>query len=278
MQTSDITIGRWLSLASAKLRECGIKSYRLDAELLLATTLEKDRTYLHSHPDTKLNEKQVHQIAQWLIRRQKREPIAYIRGFKEFYGRNFIVTPDVLIPRPETEEIIEILKSSSHTSGKLLDLGTGSGAIGITAKLEIPNLNVTLSDIDTRALNIARRNTQTLRVKPLRFVQSDLLEHWLSHTQPTLFDVIVANLPYVDKEWSVSPETDYEPSLALFAPDEGLELIKRCIRQAPRLLRTGGLLILEADTRQHEQIITYARRHQFSVESQSMFIMSLRHL
>ncbi len=267
-----MTYGQWLERAYLTLKAAGIETYRLDAELILANTLKKPRTHIHAYPDKSLPPHILQKVAFHLDQRSKRKPLAYILGYKEFYGREFIVTQDILIPRPETEKIIEILKDY-QPQGRLLDIGTGSGIIGITVKLELPELNVTLSDISPNALIVARKNAKKLGAKPLRVIESDLLSHWLSHISPKPFNVIVANLPYVGINWERSPETEYEPSNALFADNEGLALIEKCISQSAQLLSKGGLLILEADPRQHDKIIAFAKKQGFSLHVADAFIV-----
>lgn len=223
---------------------------RLDAELILANSLGKDRVFLHAHPDYELSETEEKQVNSDLERRAKHEPLAYILGYKEFYGRNFIVSPDVLIPRPETEAIINLAKEQKPA--KILDVGTGSGCIAITLKLELPVSNVSAVDISPKALQIARQNAAKLGAE-IAFSESDLLEKVQGE-----YDLIVANLPYVDKNWDwLSPELAYEPDLALYAEDSGLCDIKRLVRQAEAHLTKRGVLMLESDLSQHGKIQDY---------------------
>ena len=220
---------------------------RLDAELILANSLGKDRVFLHAHPDYELSEKEERKADSNLERRANHEPIAYILGYKEFYGRKFTVSPDVLIPRPETEAIINLAKELKPQT--ILDVGTGSGCIAITLKLELPTSDVSAVDISPKALKIAEKNAADLGAK-ITFKESDLL----SRVQDK-YDLIVANLPYVDKNWDwLSPELAYEPDLALYAKDTGLYDIKRLIRQAEAHLTKQGALILESDLSQHDKI------------------------
>lgn len=260
-----MTIHDWISTATTRLTTAGTSSPRLDAEVLLAHALGQSRTWLIAHQNDNIDDTKVLENASKLLaKRLERVPVAYLTNHKEFYNRSFFVDKRVLIPRPESETIIELLRPIVHdvaattTNVRLLDVGTGSGILGITAKLEFPTLSVTLSDISEDALAIARKNAKSLGAKPIRFVQSNLLEHWLSHGSPKKFDMILANLPYVDSSWERSPETDHEPSLALFACDNGLELIKKCMQQSRQLLPVGGWLILEADPVQHDTISAYA--------------------
>ncbi len=271
-------INSWLKSATEQLKTVGIASARLDAELILAHALQKDRTYLHAHSEDLLNDVDQEKADNQLARRLKYTPIAYIVGFKEFYGRRFSVTTDTLIPRPESEAIIDSLKNLvagdltpvDGTSLRLIDVGTGSGCLGITAKLEFPELMVTLADISPPALVVARTNAQRLHAD-VALLESDLLQSY--HLQA---DVIIANLPYVDSAWEVSPDTIHEPSLALFADDGGLTLIHKLIDQAVSVLTPQGLLLLEADPRQHRLIIARASHQGFHIISKRDYCLALK--
>jgi len=271
------TINDWLNNASNKLSGVNIPSSKLDAELILASCLNKNRTYLHAHNNKILTIKSITMANNKLKLRLKRIPIAYITGYKEFYGRQFIVTSNTLIPRPESETIIELLnkiiKPNSNSQipiAKLIDIGTGSGCLGITAKLEHPTINVTLTDISKPALKIAKKNAHDLRAK-VKFINDDLLHKCIEK-----FDVIIANLPYVDNKWDRSPETSHEPSLALFADDNGLYLIKKLIRQVVVNLNPNGYLIIEADPLQHKEIIKFASKYSYSLFNQKDYIITLK--
>jgi release factor glutamine methyltransferase len=267
----------WLVSATSVLASADIDSARLDSELILSHTLKKGRTYLHAHGDDSLTDRQVEIADARLQLRLDRVPIAYIIGHKEFYGRKFKVTSATLIPRPESEAIVDAVKSLQPKnvsflagSGKLIDVGTGSGCIGITIKLEIPDLNVSLLDISPQALNVAGTNATNLGAD-VELIKSDLLDNY-----PIAVDYIVANLPYVDPAWDRSPETNHEPQLALFARDGGLELIYKLIAQAAQTITDGGYLILEADPRQLEPIILYANDYNFNLVSKTDFCLILQ--
>ncbi len=197
-------------------------------------------------------------------------PKAYRDGFQDFYGRDFIVTPEVLIPRPETEQLIDAilnLAGKAYLPGvmpsprvlpenpNILDVGTGSGCIAITIKLELPEAKVHAVDISEPALTIARKNAIKFGVDPSIFTISDLLEN-INFTP----DVVVANLPYVDENWKWLNKDllDKEPKIALYANHEGLELIKNLIEQSAS--RNIKYLILEADPCQHKEIISFANK------------------
>jgi release factor glutamine methyltransferase len=251
----------------------------LDAEIILAHTLRKSRTYLHAHPDDTL-EPRVQEVADArLALRLDHVPVAYIVGHKEFYGRRFLVTTATLIPRPESEAIIDILKDLmprnltllDDVKIRLVDVGTGSGCLGITAKLEFPELDVTLLDISTHALTVATKNAKQLGAKVL-VLKSDLLQNY-----PLQTEIIIANLPYVDQSWEDrSLDTIHEPSLALFADDGGKALINKLLDQSVDVLLPQGLLLLEADPTQHQQIIAYAKQHGFRLISTQDYCIALR--
>lgn len=266
-------ISEWLKIATNSLKTANIPSARLDAELILANTLRKNRTYLHAHLDEEIDPRRFDIANARLDLRLDRVPIAYILGYKEFYGRKFTVSPSVLIPRPESEDLISLfleLTASEIAEKVLIDVGAGSGCLGITAKLERSNLSVILSDISKPALNIAEKNANALNAD-VHIQQQSLLNGQL---RPV--DYIFANLPYVDKNWDVSPELQYEPDIALFAEDEGLKLILQLISQAPRCLTPEGLLFIEADPQQHNRIIDEAVKNGFVKERVLNYILVLR--
>jgi len=272
-----LAINQWLMQAVVTLNDRGIESARLDAEIILAHTIRRSRTYLHAHGDDLLEPRLLEVADARLQLRADRVPVAYIIGHKEFYGRQFKVTTATLIPRPETETIIDYLKDLLPTTrsliaqptARLIDIGTGSGCIGITAKLEFPELSVTLSDISTHALNVAETNARALGAN-VHILKSNLLDSY-----PLTPTIILANLPYVDTSWDVSPETNSEPDLALYAAQEGLQFINRLIAQASLRIAKAGMMLLEADTRQHKQIIETAKTHGFRLIGTRGLIVAL---
>jgi len=251
-----MTISEWLAEKSKQID-------RLDAELILVNFLEAaDRSYLAAHGDEQLQDTTI--IDSFAARRAEGEPLAYILGYREFYGRRFFVTPDVLIPRPETETIIDIVKGIK--TGRILDIGTGSGCIAITCALET-NAIVDAVDISDDALKIAQKNAAHHDAK-VNFHKSNLLANF----QPEPNTLIIANLPYVnpDWDWLDRKSLDFEPKLALYAEQGGLELIYKLIDQYPA---DASGLILEADPCQHEQIKYYAETHGLSLIKQQNYII-----
>ena len=250
------------------LKQTKLKIPALDAELILLNILgQTNRTWLITHADQILTDTEIETADQYTARRQNGEPLAYVLGYKEFYGRNFKVTPDTLIPRPETEDIFDLIPAEAQI---ILDLGTGTGCIGITTKLEHPEKTVICSDISPKALEIAKENAQNLQAD-VQLIESNLLNQI-----PNEPDLVIANLPYVDPDWDWldHKSLDYEPTLALYAKDQGLELIKKLIDQAKN--RQIKYLILEADPSQHEAIINYAQKQNYNLEKQQNFILKLR--
>lgn len=263
-----MNVNSWLKKASSSID-------RLDAELILAHLFSKDRTFLHAHSDEELTEEQQKVADDMLARRQKHEPLAYILGYKEFYGRKFYLTPDVLIPRPETESLVTIVKqihqkyytSSTSEPCKILDIGTGSGCIALSLAAELPTTTqITASDISAKALACAQYNSEKLQIKSVSLIKSNLLKSKAFKGQT--FDIIVANLPYVDKAWPWLDKNTlkYEPKTALYASGYGLGLIKELIDKAPKYLNEGGFLVLEADICQHQEILDYAAEDNFLKE------------
>lgn len=273
-----MTIAEWLKQATDELADDMLPSPRLDAEIILAHTLRHPRTYLHAHTDETLSPRDADIANARVELRKDRVPVAYIIGHKEFYGRRFAVSPSVLIPRPESEQLITMLKSLLPDSAalpgvvtqRLVDIGTGSGCLGISAKLEMPELNVSLVDTSRHALQVAEKNARALGADVETFV-SDLLTGY-----PYSPDIIVANLPYVDRSWEQSPELDKEPAEALYADGGGLSVIKRCIEQVVVRAKSGALLLLEADSRQLDAIATFARQHGLKEVARDEFAIGFR--
>ena len=257
-----MTIDEFVRVATAQLDQAGIKTARLDVLVLLSDEIRQDKAWILAHGDMELTPTQLSNLHSKLACREAREPLAYIRRIQEFFGYAFTVTPDVLIPRPETEMLVELLLDLPlGPKATVIDVGTGSGAIAISIKRARPDLHIYATDISDAALAVARRNAERLQAE-IWFTKSDLLAN--VPTQEA--DCIIANLPYVDKSWQRSPETAFEPGLALFADNDGLELIARLIAQAAHFLKPGGYLLLEADPKQLEAIAIYAKANGFTTK------------
>jgi release factor glutamine methyltransferase len=283
---APITIKQWLFSATTTLKEANIHSARLDALILLEDELQRERSWLLAHDDTELTDGQTRKLDARIKKRTMHIPLAYIRGWIDFYGRHFAVSPSVLIPRPETEEMIDLIKDlpdlpqDGDYPPLLIDVGTGSGCIGITARLERPELEVWLTDISEDALVVARRNFRSLKAElglsskfKLQYYAGDLLQ---AREVPNTASIIAANLPYVATGFEISPDAKAEPDLALFANDEGYELIERLLPQAAAVLLSGGYLVLESDPWQQERIIKSAATVGLSLAQQRRFHLVLQ--
>lgn len=274
-----LSIADFLAISTKTLSEAGIASARLDSELILAHILRRSREWLLAHDATALTQPQQQQARQLLLQRTRRQPIAYLTGRRDFYGHSFLVNEQVLVPRPESEAILAILDElmqDNYLLGTVLDVGTGSGCLAISAKLAHSNLTVSACDISESALLVARRNAARLlpSAQQIKFYQSDLLSDLPVDSR---FDLIVANLPYLSPgENGLSPELAYEPAIALYASDDGLSLIKQLIATAPARLTPGGYLLLEMDTDQTETVASYATGYCYQVVKQEPFHLLMR--
>lgn len=235
-----MTTDTWLRQAIDSLTNTKISSPRLDAQLLLAHVINKDKSWILAHGDDALTDTQVKDLNALLDRRMAGEPMAYIVGYKEFYGRHFVVTSDVLVPRPESEAFIELLHTMAMGNHQtLLDMGTGSGCLAISAALEFPNITIDAVDVSPMALSVARNNAKALDAK-VRFFESDLCQNI---DRP--YDYILANLPYVPETLTVSPDVLAEPNIAVFSGQDGLDTMRDFMNQVTAHLVPGGLLLLE---------------------------------
>ena len=294
-------ISELLKITERKLRDAKIKSARLDAELIIANILQKSREWVLAHDDFKLDNEALVKIQVDINRRKNREPLAYILGRKEFYGRNFIVNKNVLIPRPETEQVIDIVKEivkKGHKINKIVDIGTGSGVIAIILALEFPDVKIIATEKYHEARVVAQTNREKFQLQTNRvnILAANLLKVYISATHQKDWlginrhrgyyhrllqcDMIVANLPYVDKKWNWLDKKTlrFEPRTALFARGRGLKLIKKLIRQAPDYLRNEGFLILELDTIQMGEIKRFAAKYNFTTYDEKPFTLTLQKL
>ncbi|MGC2400891.1 MAG: peptide chain release factor N(5)-glutamine methyltransferase [Acidobacteriaceae bacterium] len=236
--------GEALKEARARLADRS-RNPRLDAEALVAHVLGRDRTALLTHPERLLSPAEADLLESLLQRRFAGEPIQYITGVQEFFGLTFEVSPDVLIPRPETEHLVETVLERFGRERKLriVDVGTGSGAIAVSLANLMPQADVTAIDSSAAALQVAGRNAQRHGLtERVAFLQSDLLADAVENG----FDVVVSNPPYVGNAEVLEVQVlNYEPHAALFAGPTGLEVYERLIPQARRALKPQGWLMLE---------------------------------
>ncbi len=263
----DNSVRSLLKRGIARLREADVCSFTLAAELLLLHTLGRDRTWLYAHPEAMINDADANRFFNLIARRAAGEPTQHLTGKQEFWGLEFEVTPDVLIPRPETEHVIEVALDrlavrelragrSQKTDGaglQIADVGTGSGCIAIALAKELPAAAFYATDISTVALAVALRNAQRHAVADrIRFLESNLFDSLCSslvtrHSSLS-FDLIASNPPYIGRREAASLPVevrDHEPDAALYGGEEGYELYVPLIAQAAKLLKPGGILVLE---------------------------------
>jgi len=241
---------RWMTDYFA---EKGIDNPRLDAELLLAHVLQLDRVGLYLNYDRPLVAEELDIIRPLVKRRGQREPLQYLLESTEFWSLEFIVTPDVLIPRADTEILVEETLGRAGSEGQLLDVGTGSGAIVISLASELPDWQMVGLDISTAALAIARKNLEKHQVADqVKLLQGDLAELPVQQ-----YDLIVSNPPYIaEKEWDeLMPEVRcFEPQLALLAENNGLDCYQKLADQAISRLKSHGWLLVEVGYQQAEAV------------------------
>lgn len=225
--------------------ELGTESARLDAEVLLASCLGKPRSYLHTWPERSIDQRELECFGQLLRRRARGEPVAHLTGEREFWSLPLAVTPDTLIPRPETETLVEqaLDKLPPDTPLRVADLGTGSGAIALAIATERPRCEIIATDISEPALTVARHNAERLGLDNVRFIAGD----WCESLPAGRFDVILSNPPYVAER---DPHLDsgdvrFDPRQALVAGPEGMDALRLIARCANDHLHQGGWLIVE---------------------------------
>ena len=264
---TSLTIEQALKSASQQLQTIS-PSARLDAELLLADALQQARTHLRAWPDKPLEADQYWRFHHQIEQRRLGTPVAYLLGVREFWSRPFRVTPEVLIPRPETELLVEqaLQACRSERPLKIADLGTGSGAIAISLALEWPLAEIHASDICPQALAIARHNAEHLGAHGIQFHRSD----WFSDLGQQDFDLIVSNPPYIDPDDPHLSQGDvcFEPRQALIASDHGLHDLNLIAGQAMARLKPGGVLMMEHGYDQAQPVQTLLRQFGYADISQ----------
>ncbi|NRA43668.1 MAG: peptide chain release factor N(5)-glutamine methyltransferase [Oligoflexales bacterium] len=251
------SIGEARAFCKAQLEESNNENSGLDADLLITTALKIDRMHLYAYPEKALSDPQLHQLLALLSRRKLGEPMAYILGKKEFFGRDYLINPHALIPRPETELLVE--SALSHLRGrenqKVLEVGSGSGCIAISIKLESPKTYVESWDVSSQVLQLAKENS-SLHGAQVSFKLCDALKqsNWQCNEK---FGLLVSNPPYIaydelkDLDLGVK---DFEPHTALFASDDGLAFYKTFAQYGPRILNPNGVGIFEIGYSQADKI------------------------
>ncbi len=289
LSANSSTTSKWLHASTTKLEKTGIATARLDCLVLLEDVTGKERSYILAHPENQLTSEQVSKLASKIERRAKHEPLAYLRGKSEFYGREFMVTPDTLEPRPETETMISqflsliqdsLVTDEENVNWTIVDVGTGSGCIGTTVKLEVPQTMVFATEINPDALMVAKKNAKNLSAD-VEFIQGNLLEPFYNLEPLTSNLVLLCNLPYVPDSHTINEAAMYEPKVAIFGGSDGLDLYRKLFQQidsnflgdsiknwnrAPRYILTESLPF------QHEELMRIAKSAHYKLAKTEDFI------
>ncbi len=262
LENQVLTLTEALRLGAERLKRAGIETAALDMSLLLAHALGMTRLEVYTQGERPLNERERGSARDLLARRLKREPLAYIVGHREFFGLKLKVTPAVLIPRPETEVLVEDVLEwlvSRACAGELrvADIGTGSGAIAIAIAKKMPDARVVATDISQDALEVARENAATHGcAEQISFVCGSLYEALVGED---LFDAILSNPPYIaegEREQLMPEVAKHEPAGALFSGKDGLDHLRRLIKEGPKYLKPGGILMVECGEGQAQTLLT----------------------
>jgi release factor glutamine methyltransferase len=256
----------------------GVESARLNAEHLLAHALKRKRIELYLEFERELTEAELAPLRELVRRRGQGEPLQHLLGTVEFAGQTFLCDKRALVPRPETEQLVEILKSKiENRKSKILDVGTGSGVIALSLAAKFPEAKVTATDVSVDALNLARENAEHLGLTSrVEFLSVDLLTY-VNH----VYDVIVANLPYIatGDRGTLSREVGHDPEAALFGGERGDEIVRRLIGEAPAHLAPGGLLALEVGLGQADDLVAFmAEKNYHDIETERDYAGVIRFL
>jgi len=272
-------VEEWLRKTEQQLNAAGIGTSRLDALVLLEDAVGRDRAYLLAHPEMEIPESTINVLKKQLERRVRHEPLAYVRGKTEFYGREFKVSPAVLEPRPESETMIELLKSCMNEDSSLrwndrmlriADVGAGSGALGITAYLELKNATVDLIEVDNDALKIAKMNV-VLHTTDQNVIKSDLLAQ-----APREYDILLCNLPYVPDSHTINASAMHEPKIAIFGGPDGLDLYRKLFDQIKNLAKRPLLILTESLPPQHAALKRIAEAADYKLSRSEDFIQAFK--
>lgn len=264
-------IADWLHSSTLFLTRHDIPTARLDCLVLLADALEEDKAYVLARPELELTDVQVAQLKKQLIQRSQHIPLAYIRGRTEFYGREFSINKHVLEPRPESETMIEqaLTLLSSLPGANVIDIGTGSGALAITVKLEAPRANVHAVDIDPNCLDVAKQNASLHRAD-ISFCQGDLFAPFSAKILANT--VVLANLPYVPETHTINQAAANEPKLAIFGGTDGLDLYRTMFAQFQKAESLPAAVLTESLPFQHQSLERIAADNGYRLENTSDFI------
>lgn len=265
-----MTLGEALQSGIEKLNEAGIDSARIDASLLLAQVTSLPRANVLAHLEDELSPDQAEEFIKLIHERAKRRPLVHLTNTREFYGIDLYIDENVLTPRVETEKMVEFAIKHAPQNGTLIDIGTGSGAIAIAIKTHRPDLEVWATEVNDEALNVARRNIETLKLD-IKLVKSDLFNN-ISQK----FDVVATNLPYLQDDADLMPEVQKEPAVALFGGEDGLDIYRRFLRKLPNHLHENSFLFTECDPWQQTGLKAEAAKINLEPIEEDYFILGFQ--
>lgn len=266
-----MNIGQLVASGAQLFQDAGIKGGRLDAEIILADVLHKDKSWIIAHAEVEPDAAQLDRIQSLFKLRAERHPMSYVLGYREFYGLKFAVDKRALTPRIETEVIVLEATNRAPQKARVLDVGTGSGAMAIALQHTRPDFRVTATEVSQDALDLAQENAVAILGPDhtITFLQSDLFE-----TVTGTYDLIVANLPYVSRSFQTMEEVTFEPDVALFGGSEdGLDLYRAFFKKLPEYLKPTALVFIESDPWQQPELIKLAETAGLAPIFQDYFIL-----
>lgn len=262
-----MTIQEALDSARETLRSAGVHSFNLDSLILAELATGMDRAHLLAHPENELSDIQQSKFEIMVGERAKRIPTAHITQQKEFYGLRFKVSADVLAPRPESEKIVEFAIKYAPKDSRLLDVGTGCGALAIAAVKNRPDITATATEYSDEAMRVAEENIKSHGVS-IELIKSDVLDDVTGK-----FHTVIANLPYLKDDEDLEPEVQKEPQVALLGGPDGLDLYRKFFNQLPSHLESGGYVFIESDPWQQPDLIKIAGSAGLKVLEQDYFVL-----
>lgn len=265
-----MTVGSAVKDYVARLEEAGITGAKLDVELLIAFVIGRERSWVMAHPEAVLGNDETLELKRLVGLRAKRHPLVHLTNRREFYGLDLFVDENVLTPRVETEQMVEWAVKDAPIDSRLIDIGTGSGAIAIAVAKHRPDLEIWATDVTDEALAVAKRNIQAHGVK-VKLIKSDLFDGIEGG-----FDTVVTNLPYLQDDAQLMPEVQKEPAVALHGGPDGLDLYRRFLKQLPDYLGDSGRLFTECDPWQHASLIEEARKIGLEPVHEGYFILGFQ--
>lgn len=265
-----MTVGSAVKNYVAQLEAAGVPGAKLDVELLIAFVAGKERSWVMAHPEVELSEAESAELKRLVGLRAERHPLVHITNQREFYGLDLFVNADVLTPRVETEQMVEWAVKDAPQGSRLIDIGTGSGAIAIAIAKHRPDLEVWATDVTDEALAVAKRNIEAHDAK-IQLIKSDLFDG-----VDGIFDTVVTNLPYLQDNAQLMPEVQKEPAVALHGGLDGLDLYRRFLKQLPEHLKGNGRLFTECDPWQHASLTEEADKIDLSPAREGYFILGFQ--